>query len=126
MNITENQIIGELVAQDYRSAEVFAGYGIDFCCKGGQTLKDVCDRKKLNLKNLITDLKEITASSTEKQEDYQSWPLDLLADYIEKTHHRYVVNKTPAIQQYLTKVTQVHGNAHHELAEILEHFNKSA
>ena len=37
MNIQENQIIGELVAQDYRTAAVFKSFGIDFCCKGNRT-----------------------------------------------------------------------------------------
>ena len=32
MNIQENQIIGELVAKDYRTASIFKKYGIDFCC----------------------------------------------------------------------------------------------
>lgn len=34
MNIKEDQIIGELVAQDYRSASVFKKYGIDFVARG--------------------------------------------------------------------------------------------
>jgi regulator of cell morphogenesis and NO signaling len=126
MNITENQVIGELVAKDYRAAEVFAKYGIDFCCKGGLSLQAVSEKKNINLEELIKDLKEITKPGEKPQNDYQAWPLDLLADYIEKKHHRYVVDKTPVIQQYLTKVCQVHGKAHPELAEILGNFNQSA
>lgn len=126
MNITETQVIGELVAQDYRAAEVFSKYGIDFCCKGGLTLREVCEKKKINLPELITNLNEITALVENSRTEYKSWPIDLLADYIEKKHHRYVVEKTPVIQQYLTKVTQVHGKAHPELAEILDNFNQSA
>lgn len=126
MNITETQVIGELVAQDYRAAEVFSKYGIDFCCKGGLTLQAASDKKKIDLQALIKDLKEITRPEESTQSDYQAWPIDLLADYIEKRHHRYVVEKTPVIQQYLNKVCQVHGKAHPELAEILDNFNQSA
>lgn len=126
MTITGKQIIGELVAQDYRTAEVFSKYGIDFCCKGGLTLQDVCEKKKISLSKLITDLDEITSLVENSRTEYKSWPIDLLADYIEKKHHRYVVEKTPVIQQYLTKVTQVHGKAHPELEEILSSFNESA
>lgn len=126
MNITGKQIIGELVAEDYRAAEVFSKYGIDFCCKGNQTLQDVCEKKKIGLKDLITDLTDITKRVESAKSDYQAWPIDLLADYIEKKHHRYVVEKTPVIQGYLTKVSQVHGKAHPELSEILENFNQSA
>ena len=58
--------------------------------------------------------------------DYQSWPLDLLADYIEKKHHRYVQEKTLEIQPYLDKICKVHGERHPELLEIKEEFNASA
>ncbi len=37
MNITSQSIIGELVAQDYRTASVFKNHGIDFCCNGNRT-----------------------------------------------------------------------------------------
>lgn len=126
MKITETQVIGELVAQDYRAAEVFSKYGIDFCCKGGLTLQAASEKKKIDVQALIKDLSEITQQGEGAKEDYQAWPIDLLADYIEKKHHRYVVEKTPVIRQYLTKVCQVHGKAHPELLEILEHFNRSA
>jgi regulator of cell morphogenesis and NO signaling len=126
MNITGKQIIGELVAEDYRAAEVFSKYGIDFCCKGGLTLQEACEKKKIDLEALITDLADITKRVESAKSDYQAWPVDLLADYIEKKHHRYVAEKTSVIQQYLTKVCQVHGKAHPELTEILDNFNESA
>jgi regulator of cell morphogenesis and NO signaling len=58
--------------------------------------------------------------------DYQNWPLDLLADYIEKKHHRYVEAKTLEIKPYLEKICRVHGERHPELLEINEHFNATA
>ena len=46
MNITENQIIGELVARDYRAAEIFSKYKIDFCCQGDRTIGQACEKKE--------------------------------------------------------------------------------
>lgn len=126
MNITEQKVIGELVAEDYRAAEVFAKYGIDFCCKGNLTLGEVSEKKKIALQGLIQELAEITSSVEPSKTDFQNWPIDLLADYIEKKHHRYVTSKIPVIQQYLTKVSQVHGKAHPELNEIRDLFNQTA
>ena len=40
--IMENLIektIGEIVAEDYRTAAVFESYGIDFCCNGNRSIK---------------------------------------------------------------------------------------
>jgi regulator of cell morphogenesis and NO signaling len=65
-------------------------------------------------------------TKSEATTDYQSWPLDLLADYIEKKHHRYVQDKTLEIQPYLDKICRVHGEHHPELFEIKNEFNASA
>jgi regulator of cell morphogenesis and NO signaling len=122
----ENQIIGELVAKDYRTASVFKKYSIDFCCQGNRTIQDACDKKNIDSKKVIEDLDAMMLAKSESTTDYQSWPLDLLADYIEKKHHRYVQDKTLEIQLYLDKICKVHGEHHPELLEIKEEFNASA
>lgn len=126
MNIQENQIIGELVAKDYRTASIFKKYGIDFCCQGNRTINDACNAKKIDKKVVLSDLNALLQSQSENTTDYKSWPLDLLADYIEKKHHRYVEEKTLEIQPYLDKICRVHGERHPELLEINEHFTATA
>ena len=126
MNLQENQIIGELVAQDYRTASVFKKYGIDFCCQGNRTINDACQKKKIDTKSVLDDLDAVINTNGEYATDYQSWPLDLLADYIEKKHHRYVEEKLVEIIPYLAKICRVHGESHPELIEINEHFNATA
>ena len=126
MNIQENQIIGELVAKDYRTASVFKKYGIDFCCQGNRTIDEACQKKNIDSKSVVNDLDAVIQAQGDNSTDYKSWPLDLLADYIEKKHHRYVVEKTAEILPYLDKICRVHGDRHPELFEINEHFNKTA
>ncbi len=126
MNIQENNIIGELVAQDYRAASVFKKYGIDFCCQGNRTIEDACKSKKIDSKLVVTDLNSISQEKSGDSTDYKSWPIDLLADYIEKKHHRYVEEKTQEIKPYLDKICRVHGEHHPELFEINAHFNAAA
>jgi len=122
----ENQIIGELVAKDYRTASVFKKYSIDFCCQGNRTIQEACDKKNIDTKKVLEDLVAMMEAKSESTTDYQSWPLDLLADYIEKKHHRYVQEKTLEIQPYLDKICKVHGERHPELLKIKEEFNASA
>lgn len=126
MNIQEDQIIGELVANDYRTASVFKKYNIDFCCQGNRTINDACEAKEIDGKLVVADLNAILQSQQPGSIDYQSWPLDLLAEYIEKKHHRYVEEKTQEIKPYLEKIARVHGGRHPELLEINEHFNATA
>ena len=127
MSITEKGIIGEIVAQDYRAAEVFKNHSIDFCCQGNRTIEDACVKHNIEPAILVNELNEkLTAQAATGEPDYKSWPADLLADYVEKKHHRYVEEKTPVIKQYLEKIASVHGGRHPELHEIRDHFNASA
>lgn len=126
MNITEQSVIGQLVAEDYRTAEVFGKYGIDFCCKGDLSIGQACEKKKVNSVALLDDLKRAIERHDAGNINFQEWPLDLLADYIEKKHHRYVNEKTPMLLAYLDKVSRVHGEAHPELREIAAEFREGA
>jgi regulator of cell morphogenesis and NO signaling len=123
MNIQENQIIGELVAQDYRTASVFKKYGIDFCCQGTRTINDACKKKNIDAQSVVSDLNALMQSKSDSTIDYQNWAIDLLADYIEKKHHRYVEEKSQEIIPYLDKICRVHGDRHPELFEINNQFN---
>lgn len=126
MTTTIEKTIGQMVAEDYRTASVFETFGIDFCCKGNKTIDEVCDAKGINKHLLIKDLDKIKTTETTNSFDYNSWPLDLLADYIEKKHHRYVEEKSIQLKQYLEKICMVHGKQHPELFKIKELFLNSA
>lgn len=125
MEILESQVIGELVAQNYKTASVFKKFKIDFCCNGNRTIAEACERKNLDANVLINELIN-TEVHHEQNIDFNAWELDLLADYIEKTHHRYVVAKIDEIKPYLNKVARVHGEHNPELKEIELLFNQSA
>ena len=45
MVIDTNKTVGNIVADDFRAAGVFSKLGIDFCCKGNQTIDEVCEKK---------------------------------------------------------------------------------
>jgi regulator of cell morphogenesis and NO signaling len=118
MKITEETTIGEYVAHDFRTAAIFSKYGIDFCCKGNRTIKEACETKRIDSEAVQHEVIAILESKSEGNIDYLAWPLDLLADYIEKKHHRYVEEKIPHLLTFLNKLQQVHGANHPELLEI--------
>lgn len=126
MNNLKEKMIGEIVAEDYRTASVFKTYGIDFCCHGNRSIEEACVPQKINRENLESDLKKITKQRPQITSDFQSWPLDLLINYIEKKHHRYVRTQLPMLQEYLEKLCKVHGERHPELFEIKELFAHSS
>lgn len=120
-----NKTIGEIVAEDFRTAAIFKKHGIDFCCRGGRTIEEACEKKKVMEQQLIDELSALPSGKGDNV-DVSSWPLDLLANYIVKIHHKYVREKTPMLLQFLDKLCKVHGDRHPELFEVNALFTESA
>jgi len=126
MNITETSIIGEVVASDYHTAAVLKNHKIDFCCNGNRTIADVCLEKGLDPIILIDQLEESTKINHASKQDFNSWSLDFLADYIVNQHHHYVEQKIQEIKPYLSKIVQVHGSQHPELLSVQQLFEETS
>ncbi|WP_426485823.1 iron-sulfur cluster repair di-iron protein [Flavobacterium sp. 2] len=122
MENLKNKTIGSFVAEDFRTAAVFSKYKIDFCCKGNRTVTEVCEKQNIDADILLENVLQVAQSENNGSIDFNSWPLDLLADYIEKTHHRYVEEKTNVLLPFLDKLCNVHGANHPELFRINELF----
>lgn len=124
---TETDQIGQIVADDYRTAELFHSYGIDFCCNGNRSISEVCQTDGIEPNTLLKEINQLVTEKTDRGvHNYRVWELDALADYIEQIHHRYVEAQIPVIHRYLSKIVTVHGHAHPELKAIDELFKASA
>jgi regulator of cell morphogenesis and NO signaling len=122
MENLKNKTIGSFVAEDFRTAAVFSKYKIDFCCKGNRTVTEVCEKQNIDADDLLQNVLQVVQSENSGSIDFNSWPLDLLADFIEKTHHRYVEEKMNVLLPFLDKLCKVHGANHPELFKINELF----
>lgn len=122
----QEETIGEIVANDYRTAAIFKSYKIDFCCNGNRKFSDVCKEKNIDMEKLVDEINAVTLKQSSNTFDYKSMDTDLLIDYVEKKHHRYVNNTIPVLLQYLDKLCKVHGNQHQELFEINNEFKECA
>ncbi|MDX5347457.1 MAG: iron-sulfur cluster repair di-iron protein [Hymenobacteraceae bacterium] len=119
----EGETIGELVAKDYRKAQIFKKYGLDFCCGGKKSVKAACEEKGIDADAVERELNTLTDAPTTKQtQNFDKWELGFLADYIENNHHTYVREALPALTEYTTKIARVHGQRHPELLEVAKHF----
>lgn len=126
MRISEKSIVGEVVATDYRAATVFQSFGIDFCCKGGRSIDEACAARQVVAADVVKALSQVMQGSADESPDVNGWPIDLLADYIEKTHHRYVERRLGEIIPLLQKVVRVHGDRHPEVIEMERLFQACA
>ncbi len=126
MNIIGQQTVGSIVADDYRAAAVLTAHGIDFCCKGGRTVDEVCRSKGLDPTTLKDEIEAALARDTRAGEDFKKWSLSSLVDHIEQVHHHYVEQRIHLLRQYLEKLCTVHGERHPELFQIRDAFDACA
>ncbi|MGJ8744806.1 iron-sulfur cluster repair di-iron protein [Polaribacter sp.] len=125
MKINNKTLVSEIVAENYKAATIFKSYGIDFCCNGNRSIATVCAADDVNEAELIHQLVSSFETETDTN-DYKTWDIDFLSDYIYNKHHKYVEKKIPEIKQYLDKICRVHGGRHPELLEINNLFTGSA
>jgi regulator of cell morphogenesis and NO signaling len=113
--------IGELVSHDWRKAEVFKKYGIDFCCGGKRTIAEACEKKGIDPALVDADLRQVEEQTSANPNNFNQWELDFLADYIVNRHHKYVSQAMPFLDELSVKVARVHGDHHPELTDIEQH-----
>lgn len=121
----KEKTIGDYVAENFRTAAIFKKYGIDFCCRGGRTIEATCEAKKLNPAPIYEDLANVQKGLA-PEEDFNSWDLVTLTDYIKEIYHEYFQEKSIYLLQFLDKLCRVHGERHPELYQINELFTLSS
>ena len=113
-----------MVALDFRTASVFKNNRIDFCCGGKKSLEETCLELGINQEKVELELKAISATPPNPGQDYKSWKLGFLCDYIVNTHHQYVLRTLPDLLIYTQKIGMVHGSHHPELIEVASLFER--
>lgn len=123
---TSEATIGELVAKDFRKAEIFKKYNLDFCCGGKKTVAQACSDKKVDYMTLEKELNALDLVNKTSSHNFDEWSLEFLVDYILNTHHEYVKKSIPLLIGYTSKVAKVHGAHHPEVIAIAQKFDEAA
>lgn len=116
--INEKSTLGEIVANDFRAANVFKQAGLDFCCGGNKTIDIACREKSIDQSAVLMELAALEQQPVQPGQNFSEWDPGFLADYIVNTHHKYVLKTLPDLEFYTRKIADVHGNNHKELIEI--------
>jgi regulator of cell morphogenesis and NO signaling len=120
----KNMKVGEIVANDFRTAEIFKHAGIDFCCGGNQSMQEACEEKKIDIRVLETKLGDLEHSESDPSHNFKEWDPGFLCDYLVNTHHKTVVKLLPQLTFYTQKIADVHGSHHPELLDIAKLFGQ--
>lgn len=126
MENLKDKSVGEIVKLDFRAADVFSNFGIDFCCGGKISVSEACANSNCDEATVINSLEALKNQSGSSVHDFDSWNIGFLADYIQNTHHQYVSKAIPQILPLAQKVADVHGEHHGEVIRINELFQDLA
>lgn len=126
MKVLAKDTLGEVVSRNFYSSEIFDSYGIDYCCEGGLSVEEICKVKNIEVDIILNALKDLPNQEDEASIPFSEWPLDLLIDYIEKKHHRYVDFNIPELSGLLEKVIALYGEGSPELKKVEKLFKEIA
>ncbi len=115
-----DRTVGEIVAERPSQSRVFQAYGIDFCCQGGRTLREACERKGIAADAVVEQLEAELREKPAPEVNPASFPPVELVDHIVATHHRYLRDELPRIHMMAQRVAQVHGPHTPSLVEVLD------
>lgn len=110
--------LASIVDNDPRAAIVFDQLGLDYCCRGQETLEVAARKSGIDVGTVTSQLEALGEAVPGASLDEQ-WPdLALLVDHIVQRHHRYVRDTQPVIAAWLDKLVDRHGDRHPELAAL--------
>lgn len=113
----EDRTVGELVAERPGRSRVFQRHQIDFCCQGGLTVRQACDRKGLSLGAVAAELAAEAAAPAEGENPATFNPVALVVHIVER-HHGFLRQELPRLLAMAHRVAQVHGGHTPALVEV--------
>lgn len=125
MNLDSARTVRELAMEIPNATRTFEKLGIDYCCGGSRSLNEACRQAHVALEEVLRELEQVTAShpaAGSPPQDFAGGTLGQLIEHIVGTHHVYVKQELPRLQQLLKKVVSVHGETHPELGKIQQVF----
>lgn len=116
--------VSEIVRKNYRTADIFQAYGIEFCCAGKRPLALACQMMGIDAAEVTDRLNLLgRASYLPPTVEAQHWPIDFLTEYIVNVHHTYLKNSLSPGKEYLARFAEGHEKKYPFVRELLVTFN---
>lgn len=124
MNVIDrkNIAVGQFVIDCYSTAQVFEGYGIDYYCRGNQTLAAACKKSKLNMQEILIELESVGSGA---EGEFKNMSVDELTDYILTAHHDGIRETGPQLLQLIVEALRVDADRYINLYEVKTLFSQS-
>lgn len=107
--ISRKSLVADIVAKDYRTAEVFRKHGIGYCCGGKWPMEIACEMRGIDASAIQAELESaIRTINVSSLLDFADWDIDFLISYLINVHHRYLKKSLPETQKLLKEFAQEH------------------
>jgi len=97
-------------------------FQIDFCCQGGRTLHQGCEKRGVAVATVIGQLDAEASVSTPGLSNPATLPPAELASWIVTTHHGFLRRELTRLRTMADRVAHVHGGHTPSLVEVQEVF----
>ena len=122
VTLTEHTTVREVVVNHPQTRAVLEQRGVDYCCGGGQPLKEAAAEAGVALDALLADLRQTIATpppGAPAEPDWSQATVTELVHHIEQRHHAFTKQQLPRLEGLLARVLKAHGARHGEaLAEL--------
>lgn len=115
--------IGEVVNENCVYARALHYLGIDFFEAPDRKLKEICAERGLERQQVIKTFYEFDSCSRFSFQELQSYPIELLTEYLRHAHHIFIKEKLPFIVHLVRKWDRTEG-LKNLLPEFVEDFIK--
>jgi regulator of cell morphogenesis and NO signaling len=93
----------DVIHHDYRLIPVINRFGIEFGF-GNHTVAEVCQSYNINTNFFLEIISSFSDVDFFPNTELQTYPFDVLIDYLRKTHKFYLDEKVPEIQAYIKEM----------------------
>lgn len=122
MTISVTSTVRDLAVGIPGATRIFERLRIDYCCGGGKTLADACDRVHVSVGQVVSELESATQSKDSPAGNWQTESLSNLAARIVDAHHVFTKQELIRLEKLFDKVCSRHGQNHPELLALRETF----
>jgi len=117
--------VSQLVRADYRLADVFKKWGINYCCGGNLPLDEVCRMLGLDKAKVDGDIQAARQTTTlSRALAFEEWPVDFLVEYVVNIHHTYIKIIGAKLLQAFEAFVKGHEKKYPYLQEVYGIFKK--
>lgn len=121
--ITGDSTVADIVRANYRAADVFRKYDIEYCCGARWPLSTVCLMKGIRETELLEELKKVSRTiQLPVTFPFEKWDIDFLTNYITNVHHIYLAETLPGLEGLLVHFVSEHANKYPYLIILQQSF----